>query len=45
MKEDDLLGEERDLRRHLQWGARNFGEGAQGRRVEGVSNLGATMGD
>lgn len=45
MEDDDLLGEEQDLRRQLQRGARNFGENSQGRRMESASHQGAIRGD
>lgn len=44
MEEDDLLGGEQDLRRHLQRGPRIVGEGAKGRRMDGLSYRGATQG-
>lgn len=45
MEEDDLLGEEHDLRKQLLRGPRNMGEGSKGRRMDGASNRAAASRD
>lgn len=45
MEDDDLLGEEQDLRQQLQQGARIMGDGSRGRRFDGPGNRSAAIRD